>query len=61
MLLLHSRKRKSALLLEIVFTSLVLQSVTRALITLHKTHVYMFDRNDYDQRIYFAADIGTML
>lgn len=52
MLLLHSRKRKSAVLLVTVSMSLVLPSVTRALITLCKTHVYVFDRNDYNQRIY---------
>lgn len=42
MLPLHSRKRKSAVLLVTVSTSLVLLSVTRALIT----------RNDCNQRIY---------
>ncbi|XP_042346956.1 probable G-protein coupled receptor 139 [Plectropomus leopardus] len=61
--LLHSRKRKSVMLLVTVSMSFVLLSVTRAItqIIIRTTHMYSFDRNDYSLWINIAADIGTML
>lgn len=61
--LLRSRKRKSVVLLVTVSMSFVMLSITRATtqIILRTTHMYAFDRNDYDHRINIAADIGSML
>ncbi|XP_059188381.1 probable G-protein coupled receptor 139 [Centropristis striata] len=61
--LLHSRKRKSVVLLVTVSMSFVLLSITRAItqIILRTTHMYSLDRNDYNHRINIAADTGTML
>ncbi|XP_040908462.1 probable G-protein coupled receptor 139 [Toxotes jaculatrix] len=61
--LLRSRKRKSVVLLVTVSMSFVLLSVTRAItqIILRTTHMYTFDRNDYNLPINIAADTGTML
>ncbi|XP_029361320.1 probable G-protein coupled receptor 139 [Echeneis naucrates] len=61
--LLQSRIRKSVVLLVMVSMSFILLSATRAVtqLILRTTHMYSFDRNDYNLQINIAADTGTML